>query len=297
MNVTLHVISGPATGRRIRLQTGQVGRFGRTEWSDFSFPDDKSLAEVHFLLQCDPAGPRLRDLQTPTGTQLNGQNVAEAELHAGDEIIAGATRFLVEVDGQGATPADIGRHAAAGKNANGPIITAAMICQTVELEDKGRSLLTDIQTPQKFASLLAEHGQLRDAVRFTAAWLPKRDAVLWGSQCVRNFMGENILAEDAAAVQIVDRWSVTPTEDLRRDAEQIAEQIDGRTPAGWLAMAVFWSGGSLAPPECDPVPPPEHLTATGVAAALLLAAAQAPPLEIDAVLQGFLSKVHEGSIS
>lgn len=297
MHVTLHVISGPATGRRIRLQTGQVGRFGRTEWSDFSFPDDQSLAEVHFLLQCDPAGPRLRDLQTPTGTQVNGQNVAEAELHAGDEIIAGATRFLVEVDGQGATPADIGRHAAAGKNANGPIISAAMICKTIELEDEGRSLLTDNQTPREFASLLVEHGRLRDAVRFTAAWLPKGDAVRWGSQCVRNFMGENILAEDAAAVQIVDRWSVTPTEDLRRDAERIAEQIDGRTPAGWLAMAVFWSGGSVAPPERDPVPPPEHLTATAVTAALLLAAAQAPPLEIDAVLRGFLANVPEESTS
>lgn len=295
MRVTLHVLSGPSTGRRIRLQTGQVGRFGRTEWSDFSFPDDESLAEVHFLLKCDPAGLRLRDLQTPTGTQLNGQKVAEAEVHAGDEITAGATRFLVEIDGRGAMSADIDRHSASGKNssADGTTITAAKICEAVELEDEGRSLLADDQTPQEFASLLAERGLFRDAVRFTAAWLPKRDAVLWGCRCVREFLGEKLSTEDDAAIQIAERWSAEPTEKLRRDAERIAEQIDDRTPVGWLAMAVFWSGGSLAPPDNDPVPPAGHLTAAAVTAALLLTAAQAPPLEVDAVLRKFCNSLAE----
>lgn len=293
MRVTLHVISGPSAGRQIRLRSGQVGRFGRTEWSDFAFPDDETLAEVHFMLRCDPTGPRLRDLQSATGTRINGEPVTEAEVRSGDEIAAGAMRFLVEVDGEGPTPATSSGLAVADDAvaADEFSMTAAEVCEGIALEDDGRTLLADGQTPQEFADLLAEHRLFRDAVRFRAAWLPRRESILWGCRCVRDFFGERLSAEDNAQLLVAERWTAEPTEDLRREAERLAEQDGYRTPAGWLAAAVFWSGESLGPPESEPVPPAEHLGATAIAAALMLTAAQAPPLEVEIVLRTFIGTV------
>ena len=43
------------------------------------------------------------------------------------------------------------------------------------------------------------------------------------------------------------------------------------TPAGCLALAAFWSGGSLSAPNLPPVPPKDELTGTAVAGAIMLA--------------------------
>jgi hypothetical protein len=44
-----------------------------------------------------------------------------------------------------------------------------------------------------------------------------------------------------------------------------------------VALAAFWSGGSMAPPEAPVVPPGEHLSAHAVAGAVMLAVVLAEP--------------------
>jgi hypothetical protein len=74
----------------------------------------------------------------------------------------------------------------------------------------------------------------------------------------------------AAAIAAADAWVAQPAEERRRAAMAAAEAATYGTPAGCLALAVFFSEGSLAPPDAPPVPVGEGFCARTVAAAIHL---------------------------
>src|SRR6185295_9806081 len=113
MQLTLQITTGPHAGRKVLLRSGQVARVGRTEWADFSFPGDADLADVHFAVQCQLSGARLRKLAADRPLAVNAQEVSEAELQPGDIIQAGQTSFQVAFDGQ-TVPAGNNRTIAGG---------------------------------------------------------------------------------------------------------------------------------------------------------------------------------------
>src|SRR4029079_2187227 len=100
MQLTLQTTPGPHAGRKVLLRSGQVARIGRTEWADFSFPQDADLADVHFAVQCQLQGAKVRKLAADNPLALNSKEVMEAELQPGDTIQAGKTSFLVAFDGK-----------------------------------------------------------------------------------------------------------------------------------------------------------------------------------------------------
>lgn len=297
MRVALKVMTGAAAGQRIRLMSGQVAHVGRTEWADFCFPHDARMADVHFAIESAHTGCRIRDLSGAALTLLNGEAIAEAVVKSGDEIRAGETLFLVQVDGESlagprstATGAASGSPAGTADEAAGGAVTAAALCTRFALEDDSRALLTPAHSPEEFLRVLRMRRQFRDAVRFYAHWLPRRESVWWGCRCFRTAGSEPLAAEDEAALKAAETWVVEPTEDHRRAAESSAEALKFGTPASWLAAAAFWSGGSIAPPGMAEVPPADHLTATGVSAALLLLASKRPVLQAPPVYEAFLTR-------
>ncbi|MGE5194328.1 MAG: FHA domain-containing protein [Deltaproteobacteria bacterium] len=99
MRVVLRVDSGPALGRRIALTAGQKVQVGRTEWAEFALPVDPSLSPVHFALQTDYSACYIEDLGSTGGTFLGEIPLTERTvLRDGDEIVAGATRFVVAIE-------------------------------------------------------------------------------------------------------------------------------------------------------------------------------------------------------
>lgn len=100
MRVILEVASGAGAGRKALLTPGQRLKVGRTQWSDFSLPDDGHLSGEHFALQTDNLACYIEDLGSSNGTWLNGQRVHERSVvRDGDEIRAGNTRFVVRAEG------------------------------------------------------------------------------------------------------------------------------------------------------------------------------------------------------
>ena len=51
------------------------------------------------------------------------------------------------------------------------------------------------------------------------------------------------LEAQQAAAAAADKWASEPTEENRRVAQQAAESVQSRTPAGWIALAVPYIGG------------------------------------------------------
>lgn len=154
--------------------------------------------------------------------------------------------------------------------------TAAEVCKLFPLGDEAKPLLRDTLAPRQFLDLLVEKQQFLDAVRFLAHALPKREAVWWACLCAR-VTAPTPPPPQAAAVQAAERWVADPSEANRRAAQAAAEKAEMNNPAGCAAMAAFWSGGSLAPPNVPVVPPGETLTAHGVTGAVLLAAVASEP--------------------
>ena len=111
MRVILEVISGSTAGRKVCLTADQELRVGRTEWADFAVPQDSLMSGVHFALQSDISGCYLTDLGSSNGTLVNGQPVdGRTLLGAGDEILAGETRFAVHVEQElGVSPGGVAR--------------------------------------------------------------------------------------------------------------------------------------------------------------------------------------------
>jgi len=153
-----------------------------------------------------------------------------------------------------------------------PARLAADLAKPLPLSDAAKALLTPTHTPRQFFEALAAHPPLaEDAIRFLAAALPKREAVLWGLACVRSVLPKPS-PEAAKALTLAERWAKEPSEATRRACEPAAAAAGHGTPPGCLADAAFWSGGSLSAPHLPAVPPRDDLTAIAVANAILLAA-------------------------
>jgi hypothetical protein len=126
-------------------------------------------------------------------------------------------------------------------------------------------------------ALLAAELQV-DAIRVLAMALPRREAAWWACLAARDALpaSENP-AGDAAALTAAETWVFKPTEENRRACFAPAQALGFATAASYAGLAVFWSGGSLAPPDAPVViPPGDALTGTAAAAAVLLAAAREP---------------------
>lgn len=164
------------------------------------------------------------------------------------------------------------------------------------------ALLAGNPTPGSFLRALIKDGHLIDAVHYLAQGLPHREAVWWACQCVRDAAAVKLDMNATEQVDVLlpgppgralaaaETWVYKPEEDRRRTALEAAEAVGMSEPAALAAMAVAWSGGSLAPDGLPEVPPPEHLSGSMVAAAVVVAATRLPPGQMDDALRRYLAK-------
>jgi hypothetical protein len=167
---------------------------------------------------------------------------------------------------------------------------AADVCRHLSLEEPARQLLREDFTVLQYLSALIENERYPDATGFLAHALPKREAVWWACRCAREGHGPEPSAPTAAALQASEKWAAEPNEDNRRATLAAAEAAGLKTPAAFVGLAAFWSGGSLAPAHVPSVPPEELLTARTVATAVLVASVLTEPEKATEKLHRFLGQ-------
>lgn len=158
--------------------------------------------------------------------------------------------------------------------------TASEILERYEPSEEAAALSTDGMSPRRFLDRLLAGELNEDAISFLAYGLPRREAVWWGLRCVREITPDEPEEKVAAAIAATDAWLADPTDEKRRAAMVAAEAATYGTPAGCIALAAFFSEGSMAPPDCPPVPVGEWFCARTVAAAVILASIARKPEEI-----------------
>ena len=65
------------------------------------------------------------------------------------------------------------------------------------------------------------------------------------------------------------------------------------SPEAWAAVAAFWSGDFLSPPDQPKVPPAPHLIGTAVAGAVQLASVRGDPARQLTRLNAFLASARD----
>jgi hypothetical protein len=171
--------------------------------------------------------------------------------------------------------------------------TLAEVCGDIPLSDDAKALLTPKIAPASYFYQVVEHKLYRDAVRFVAYFMPKRQAVWWASLCVWQVGRPELAEKEAAALRAAIHWVQNPGEEARRAAEAAGKAAGADTPAGCLALAAFYSEGSLASACLPAVPPPDRLTANAVTGAVLLAGARGKPDQAEDRFRHFLTMAVE----
>jgi serine/threonine-protein kinase len=96
--LTLEVVAGPQAGRRFQMAGHTTFYVGRgPSGVHLALEGDPGMSRVHFLVEFNPPRARLEDLRSKNGTFVNGKKVQHADLRDGDEVLAGNTRFRVEL--------------------------------------------------------------------------------------------------------------------------------------------------------------------------------------------------------
>ena len=131
------------------------------------------------------------------------------------------------------------------------------------------------EPPEVFTQRLLDTESPTASLTFLASALPKRCAVWWLIECVRQ--SECIKADgDGPMLAAAERWVCEPSDEARRAAYELAEELEMSTPAAWAGVAAFWSDGSMGPPDVPPIPPAENLTGKAINGGIMIAVLDDP---------------------
>lgn len=167
---------------------------------------------------------------------------------------------------------------------------ALPITLELELTDEAKALLTQEMSPAQYVECLIGSALYVDAIMFLAASLSKRESTWWACLCTRSSLTDKSPASDLKAIELAEAWVYKPTPENCGVTLGAAEATGFKTPAGWSAMAAFWSGNNISPNKEAIVPPPNDLTGKAVSGAVMLAAVQGEPAKITGYQQLFLKQ-------
>lgn len=167
--------------------------------------------------------------------------------------------------------------------------TAAEICARVDLSAEARAFLLPTLSPQGYLALLVEAEQVGDAIRFLAFALPIREGVWWACVVAHG----NLAAPGAIETQCLERaaaWVYEASDDRRRACMAAAESANFDGAAAYAALAAFWSGGSMAPPDMPDAQPDPRLGSIGVGASILLSITSGDPMTLNERFQAAIAR-------
>lgn len=169
-----------------------------------------------------------------------------------------------------------------------PAKTATEVYKQAPPEGEASQMLREGMTPRQHLDGLVAKQLYEDAVRFLAYALPKRESCWWAAQCAKP-VADPKNPTHAAAIAATEKWAAQPNDELRRATFPAAEAAEPGTAPGAAAMAVYFSGGSLAPADLPDVPPPAHLTGHFVALTVTLAATLPDPENAEEQFKKFIA--------
>lgn len=165
----------------------------------------------------------------------------------------------------------------------------AAVLPRLELAPEAAPRIAACSLPSEALECLAAEGMLIEAARLCAYALPAREAVWWATRCAVATAPAELPQPDQEARKLAETWVRLRADATRRSAMDKAQQAGCTSPEAWAAVAAFWSGDSMSPPDQPKVPPAPHLTGVAVAGAVILSSIRNDPARQPARLKQFLA--------
>lgn len=130
--------------------------------------------------------------------------------------------------------------------------------------------------PAAFFAQLRDAGEVTAAIAYVACALPKLETIEWGLASLPALARED--PDYAARMLLRDsarRWLQEPDDENRRSIERLIEGADQSWPEALIGLAIFFSGGSIAPEDNPPVPADPRLPGQLIAGAVQTVVAEA----------------------
>ena len=150
-------------------------------------------------------------------------------------------------------------------------MTTRELIDVSNLSLNARELAREDSTSSQYFRLLQERGLYQDAISFRAHEFAPRKAVEWAAACVKELQAPPQKPEAEDSLKSVERWLENPDDTSRWDAKKTADKAGMSTAADCLAMAVFFSGGSMSPPGAPDTPPPAYASNKMAAGSITIA--------------------------
>ncbi len=279
MSLQLQILKGHDVGKSIALIDGERIRVGRSPSVDFSCPSEKTLTGIHFTITTDSNRVQLTVAEGVQPIVVNGTATAHCELKAGDAIQCGDITFGIlpiatetaeqsepSISEPISTSVDV---IASIAPIDEPTTDLKEVIASIELSQEAYQLIDLNESIEFNIAQLRSHSLERDATELHIRSLSKQAAVAWGIECLENAVRKTSVAHDERSLRAAKSWVADPNETNRREAEAAAAAANYADPAAFLAQAVFWSGGSIAPASSPAdTPTQDHLTGVAVSAAL-----------------------------
>lgn len=140
------------------------------------------------------------------------------------------------------------------------------------LEEPLQMQIAQMHSAVAIIHTLVTSEQYAAAIKLLALGLPAREAVWWSYLSVAQLYKEESNHLITNALDIIKSWVYQPNQQTRRYAKVLADQLTLQIPLGWVATAVFWSGGSISPADSFEVEPEPMMCGHAVSNAILMTA-------------------------
>jgi hypothetical protein len=147
-------------------------------------------------------------------------------------------------------------------------MTTKEIADAANLSHGGYALLREDSTDATFLDSLERESLHDDGIRFLAMKLPVADGIKWALQCARELLLAEKRDRQKETLEAADKWLQAPSDTTRWDAKNTSDRLKAEAPANVIAMAVYLSGGSVAPPGSPSAEPPPLLAQKMVSASV-----------------------------
>jgi hypothetical protein len=174
-----------------------------------------------------------------------------------------------------------------------PLASAEEVCRCSKPSADGKALCSAGMSTNDFLARLLGKRLFPDALGVAAHMLPKREAIWWGTLCAWHGLRPKPGQKTDAALRAVVTWLGDPSEANRRAAQAAGEAATAANPAGAIALAAFYSEGSISLPGLPEVHPPPLLAQNTIAGAVLLMASTGPHDQFENVCRHYVGIAHE----
>jgi hypothetical protein len=149
-------------------------------------------------------------------------------------------------------------------------MTVKEICEVSTLSEEALSLLQQDSTSSAYLDSLEKQELYQDAIRFLAHKLPTDAGVKWAAGCARELQAPAGKDQKDESLEASECWIQTPSDTTRWAAKVATDKPESAGASMLLAMAVFMSGGSLAPAGAPEVAPPPYSAQKLIAGSILV---------------------------